>query len=298
MANNKVYRVLPVPVSSLGEGPVWDAKTQHIYWLDILDGIIHRYQPYTQVYRHWRLPETMVGAVALCEENRLLAALHDGFAFFDLAKGAIKPIVDPESHLPDNRFNDGKCDPSGRFWAGTMALSEKNGAGSLYGLDQDLTCTPKLSGVSISNGLAWTADGQTMYYIDTPTLSVFAFDFELVSGTISNRRTVIDISEAEGFPDGMTIDREGKLWVAHWDGGQVARWDPLSGKKLLSYALPAARITSCTFGGENLQDLYITSARVGLSTTELQEQPLAGSLFVIKNCGYQGYPSTRFKFNH
>jgi sugar lactone lactonase YvrE len=285
---------LSVPQSLLGEGPVWDEQQQGIFWLDILNGLIHCYHPLTEAYRRWSVPG-MVGAISLCQDGRLIAALQTGFAFVDLETGVVEPIVDPESHLPDNRFNDGKCDPAGRFWAGTMSLSGKTGAGNLYVLDSDLQFTRKLSGVSISNGLTWTPDARTMYYIDTPTQAVAAFDYDPATAEIANLRTVIEIPEKEGFPDGMTIDTEGKLWIAHWDGWQVARWDPLSGEKLSSIRLPAARITSCTFGGEKLQDLYITTAREGLSAKQLAEQPLAGNLFVINNCGYQGQTTSRFQ---
>lgn len=292
-----VYQTLSVPTSLLGEGPVWDEQKQRVFWLDILNNTIHCYYPATKAYRYWSASD-MVGAIVLGEDDHLVAALRSGFTFVDLSTGKEIPIVDPEVHSPDNRFNDGKCDPAGRFWAGTMALSEKVEAGNLYMLDQDLTCTLKLPEVSISNGLAWTADARTFYYIDTPTQSVVAFDFSLTTAKITNKRAVIDIPKGEGFPDGMCIDTEGKLWIAHWDGWQVARWDPLSGKKLESIRLPVARITSCTFGGEKLQDLYITSAKVGLSAKQLAEQPLAGSLFVVNNCGYQGHPTSRFKTNH
>ena len=125
-----------------------------------------------------------------------------------------------------------------------------------------------------------------------------SFDFDVKTGDIGNRRVVVSIPEKEGFPDGMTIDREGKLWIAHWEGWQVARWDPETGKKLMSIQLPVARITCCTFGGENLQDLYITSAKVGLTAQQLEKQPLAGSLFVVKNCGYQGLPTVAFDYHN
>lgn len=294
MSAQNRYQALPVPASLLGEGPVWDEQSQSIYWVDILNAILHHYHPATGAYRDWELP-SMLGAVACCEDGRMIAALQTGFAFLDLESGALEPILDPEAHLPNNRFNDGKCDPLGRFWAGTMDLSEKRGAASLYMLDHDLSCTPKVSGVTISNGLAWTSDARTLYYIDTPSRSVVAFDYDLAFAKISNPRTVLEIPAEEGFPDGMTIDTAGKLWIAHWDGWQVARWDPLSGKKLDSIRLPAARITSCTFGGRELEDLYISSAKVGLSAPQLAEQPLAGSLFVIKNCECKGRSAVLFK---
>ena len=266
----------------LGEGPVWDAKRKVIYWVDILNGKIHEYQPRENI--HITLPvQQMIGALAVRTNGNFIAALQNGFAFIDRISGEIKMLGDPESHLPGNRFNDGKCDPAGRFFAGTMSLSEAPNAGNVYVIEKDLAITKKLESVTVSNGMAWSADHQKFYYIDSPTFQVVSYDYDAASGNITNKKTIIQIPEKEGSPDGMTIDREGMLWVAHWDGWQVARWDPVTGQKLLSIQLPVARVTSCTFGGEDLQDLYITSARVGIPEKELEKQPLAGSLFVVKN---------------
>lgn len=295
MLKNTAYKVVVPHTSKLGEGPVWDARQQAILWVDILNGLIHEYAPAREAYRKISLSE-MVGAVALLENGDLIAAVQSGFVFIDRASGVIRPISDPEKHLPENRFNDGKCDPAGRFWAGTMALDEHADAGSLYMLDHDLSVSCKIPTVSVSNGLAWSPDQRTFYYIDSPTRQVVAYDFEPKAGTISGRRTIIAIAEGEGFPDGMCIDREGMLWIAQWDGWQVSRWDPNSGQKIGKITLPAARITSCTFGGERLEDLYITSARVGLNEAQLAAQPLAGSLFVVKDVGVRGMAASLFDF--
>lgn len=278
----------------LGEGPVWDAKRKAICWVDILNGIIYEYNTQHDTHRTIKVGQ-MIGSIAICTSGHFLAALQNGFAFIDRISGEVNMIADPESHLPDNRFNEGKCDPAGRFWAGTMALSEEPGAGNLYLIQNDLVPQKKVSGVSISNGMAWSADHRTFYYIDSPTSEVVAYDYDKSTGHISNQRTVIKIPTEDGFPDGMTIDSEGMLWIAHWDGWQVARWDPNSGKKLDHIPCPVAKLTSCTFGGENFQDLYITSARVGLTDEELAKQPLAGAVFVVYNCGYSGLPA--FEFN-
>ncbi|HET7003292.1 MAG TPA: SMP-30/gluconolactonase/LRE family protein, partial [Puia sp.] len=152
----------------------------------------------------------------------------------------------------------------------------------------------KIAPVSISNGMAWSLDRRLFYYIDTPTLTVVAYDFDEITAEIKNKRIAIRIQEDEGSPDGMTIDNEGMLWIAHWDGWQISRWNPLTGKKLLSILLPVARVTSCCFGGENFQDLYVTSAKTGLTAGELHDQPLAGSLFIIRDIGYHGLPLFEF----
>ena len=290
---NTSPRTILSHTSQLGEGPVWDSKRQTIIWVDILNGIIHEYSPTQKQYRTIATP-SMVGAVALKPDGNLIAALQNGLAFVDRTSGAISMLHDPESHLPGNRFNDGKCDPAGRFWVGTMALSEEPGAGSLYMIEKDLSHSRKIAGVSISNGLAWSPDHKTFYYIDTPTMEVVAYDYDIRTGEIAGKRTAITIPENQGFPDGMTIDRDGMLWIAHWDGWQVTRWDPGAGTQLLSLSLPVARVTSCTFGGADFQDLYITTARVGLTEEQLAQQPLAGRLFVVADCGYAGVEAWAF----
>ena len=281
----------------LGEGPVWDARQKAIYWVDILNGEIHEFLIPRKLHRSI-LVEDMVGSVALCTNGNFIAALKSGLAFINKDNGKIEMLHHPEVHLPNNRFNDGKCDPAGRFWVGTMALSEEAGAGSVYMIEKDLSYTKQIDVVSVSNGMAWSPDRKTFYYIDTPTFEVVAYDYDAPTGAITNKRVVIRIPQGEGFPDGMTIDNEGMLWIGHWDGWQVARWNPFTGEKLLSIPFPAARITSCTFGGEGLRDLYVTSARVGLTEQQLAEQPLAGSLFVISNCGFKGMPAFEFDYRN
>ncbi|MBC2839310.1 SMP-30/gluconolactonase/LRE family protein [Robiginitalea sp. SC105] len=279
----------------LGEGPVWDSRAQCLLWVDILKGQLHQYHPESGEHQSLETG-SLLGAIALCESGQLLAALDTRMAFIERSTGKQQPVLQLEGRGPELRFNDGKCDPAGRFWAGTMPLSENQPIGNLYCVGKDLTASVRVPGVTISNGLAWDGDGTTLYYIDTPTRAVQAFDFNREDGTLSNRRIAFGIPESEGFPDGMTIDSEDKLWIAHWGGSQVARWDPDSGKKLLGLSLPAAHITSCTFGGPGLGDLYVTSARKGLDSEALANQPLAGSLFVFRNCGFRGRETDRFAY--
>jgi len=277
----------------LGEGPVWDAARKLICWVDILNGAIHEYSPQQKTHRTIEAHQ-MIGSMAVCTDGNFIAALQNGFAFIDRESGEIKMIADPENHLPNNRFNDGKCDPAGRFWAGTMSLSEEVGVGNVYMVENNFPYTKKIESVTISNGMAWSLDHQTFYYIDTPVFEVVAYDYDKNSGHISNKRTAIKIDEKDCNPDGMTIDNEGMLWVAHWDGWQLTRWNPNTGEKLHSIKLPVSKVTSCTFGGDNYEDLYITSARVGLTEEQLKQQSLAGSLFVIHNCGFKGMPAFEF----
>ncbi|GAA4437719.1 SMP-30/gluconolactonase/LRE family protein [Ravibacter arvi] len=279
--------------SKLGEGPVWDDRRQRIIWLDILNGKIHTYTPGKDAYSFSETGQ-LTGAVALTENDTLLAAMENGFFEINEATGTSTAWGDPESHLPGNRFNDGKCDPKGRFWAGTMQMAETETTGNLYVMDVDRSVYHKLSDIGCSNGLAWNSRHDTMYYIDSPTREVAAFDYDPETAAISNRRVILTIPEGDGFPDGMTIDAEDQLWVALWDGWKVIRVDPDNGSITAQIELPAARITSATFGGPDLTDLYITSARVGLSEEELEKQPLAGSLFVIRNVGVRGVQGVRF----
>ena len=277
----------------LGEGPVWDAVQKVICWVDILNGTIHEYSP--EKNTHKTIPvHQMIGTVAVCTDGNFIAALQNGFAFVNRSSGEIKMMHDPENHLPGNRFNDGKCDPAGRFWAGTMSLDDVPYKGNVYSVDKDWTIKKNIENVSISNGMAWSIDNTLLYYIDTPGFEIVAYNYAKNTGSISNKRRIIKIEKEDGYPDGMTIDNEGMLWIAHWDGWQVTRWNPATAEKLLSVKLPVAKVTSCTFGGNNLQDLYITSAKTGLTEEALQQQPLAGALFVLKNCGFKGMPAFEF----
>jgi sugar lactone lactonase YvrE len=277
----------------LGEGPLWDATRKRILWVDILNGEIHQFYPDKSEHKI-TVVHSLVGCIALRSSGEVIAALKPGFHTIDLETGAASFIAAPENHLPGIRFNDGKCDPAGRFWAGTMSVMGTRGAAALYTLNTDHTISCKVEKVTCSNGLAWSPDHTTLYYIDTPTGVVMAYDYDLLSGNIANGRQVIQIPPMEGSPDGMTIDTEGMLWIAMWNGWQITRWDPATGELLQRIPLPVANVTSCTFGGEYLRDLYITTALEGLSAEEQKAQPLAGYLFVIENCGYEGLPPFEF----
>lgn len=266
--------------ATLGEGPFWDARKQKLYWVDIMEKKIHIHHPDTNE-NEFITVDHLIGTVVARESGGFIAATQHGF--YEVAEdGTQTLIVDPEKELPDNRFNDGKCDPAGRFWAGTMHLDENEPSGSLYVLDQNLQVKKMLSNITISNGLAWTDDHKTMYYIDSPTKQVVAFDYDLSTGSISNKRVVVTIPEGEGIPDGMTIDADGNLWVAQWGGYKVSKWDPKTGKRLDEVKVPAKQVTSCVFGGKNLDELYITSARRGLDEEELTAYPHSGGVFRVK----------------
>jgi len=263
--------------ATLGEGPVWHPRRRQLLWVDIQQHVVHVTDPLTADDRTLDIGEH-VGCVVPASGSLAVVGLQSGFAFVDLDTGAIAPIHDPEAHLPGNRFNDGKCDPAGRLWAGTMALDETPGAGALYCLDEALTVTRKVGGVSVSNGLAWSLDETTMFFVDSPTCEVAAYDYDRSTGDIANRRVVYEFADADGFPDGMTIDREGCLWVAMWNGSKVVRVDPRAGRAIETIAMPTSRPTSCAFGGEDYADLYITSAS-NMPDAQRARQPLAGGVF-------------------
>jgi len=291
--NDKLELVLDAR-AQIAEGPFWDQKKELLYWVDILEKKINIYNPAAEKNETIQLKK-MIGAAIPTKNGKLLAALEDGLYIIDEGTSEQKFLVNPESNTAQTRFNDGKCDRKGRFWVGTMDLKEDRPIGSLYCLDQDLKLKEKLNEVKISNGLAWSLDNKTMYYIDSPTKKVFAFDYDLEAGEISNRRVIIEIPEGEGVPDGMTIDAQGKLWIAHFGGGQVSRWDPETGKKIDKVELPVSNVTSCAFGGRNLDELYITTASVGLSEEEKKAQPHAGGIFKYQ-AGVKGLAAHKFEF--
>ena len=269
--------------AELGEGPVWHPEEQALYWVDIIGKRLHRYDPTNGSDTHQTVG-SMLGAAVPTRGGGFLLAMQDGiYKLNKFGEGAPELAVRPEEMSDKIRFNDGKCDPRGRFWAGTMGLGNSGpGLGTLYRIGSDLVPHAMVRGVSTSNGLAWNPERGIMYYIDTPTRQVVAYDYDLETGAIANGRTAVSVAKEDGFPDGMTIDEEGKLWVAHWGGGHVIRYDPDTGAKLERIPVPAALCTSCAFGGPNLDELYITTARTGRTEEQLAAEPASGGLFRIR----------------
>ncbi len=278
--------------NQLGEGPVWEEKLGELFWVDIEGRKLHRYRPSDGVTHAYELDQK-IGCAVPAEDGSWLVGLQDGFHRLDLATGRTSLLAKTLDGEIGNRMNDGKCDPYGRFWGGTISGSgQKNGY--LYTLDTDGSLTSKVSEVGCSNGLAWNADGTIMYYIDSYDKLVNAFDYDRTTGTITNRRTVIVLGEEDATPDGMSIDSEGNLWVAQWGAWQVTCWNPRTGERLAKVEVPARNVTSCAFGGENLDELYITTARVGNEEAVLAEHPLAGGIFRVK-LDVKGLPVHRAK---
>ena len=272
----------------LGEGPVWDELSDLLYWVDIDQSAVHRYDPVGGENLTIDVGEP-VGAVALCAGGELVLARKSGFAILDEWGSPPRPFAAVESDREETRMNDGACDAHGRFWAGTMHVDLEPGHGSLYRLDPDATVTRMLTGVSISNGIAWSPDDTTMYYVDTPTGGIDAYDFDADRGTIGERRRVVTVDPAAGWPDGLVVDGAGCLWVGLWEGWAVRRY-AADGELLGVVDVPVARVTKCAFGGPDLDDLYVTTAAPDVPDAA---QPHAGGVFRTRT-GVQGLPARRF----
>ena len=280
--------------AALGEGPLWSEREQALFWVDIESCAVHCFDPTTRSDRAVTL-DGKVGTVVERAQGGLAVAYAHGFAGLDFATGRVERWCHPERDLPRNRFNDGKCDARGRFWAGTMGTDAVGkSAGALYRLGSDRTVTRLFGDVGCSNGIAWSADQVSMYYIDTVTAQIAVFPFDLETGALGERAVALPIDVAEhGWPDGMCIDAEGMLWSCHWGGWRINRWNPRDGRLLETLRLPVAQVTSCAFGGKDLRDLYITTASVGLNEQQRREQPLAGALFHWRS-HTPGVPSNAF----
>ncbi|WP_332633391.1 SMP-30/gluconolactonase/LRE family protein [Halalkalibacter flavus] len=289
------YQVeIAVPAkATLGEGPHWDHENERLYWVDILEKKLHIYEPQKSENRTITF-EQYIGAVVGSKSGDLLLAMKNGIYRYNIQSGQLTFLTNPEGELPNNRFNDGKCDPAGRFWAGTMSLEEETHAGSLYRFQPSGDIKKVISPVTISNGLAWSPDHKYMYYIDTPTHEVQMYNYNKETGDISHAKTAVTIPDGNGYPDGMTIDQEGMIWVAHWGGSKVTRWNPHSGNLLDEIAVPAKNVTSCTFGGKNLDELYITTARKGMVESDFHSYPDSGHLFKVKT-NVKGIPAYLFE---
>lgn len=282
--------------AQVGESPVWDLDQQVLWWVDIPQREIHRFDPRTGSDRAIAVDQ-QVSAVAPRVSGGLIAAARDGFALVDTESGSLTFVAEVEAGQPI-RMNDGGCDPAGRFWAGTVTLAplENPKGGSLYCLEPDGTVRKVLSHVSLSNGMDWSPNGAQMYYIDTLEFRVDVMDFDSARGTAYGRRPHIIfpryLNPLVG-PDGMCVDSEGYLWVAIWGGSLVRRFTP-SGQPAGEVRLPVTQVTSCAFGGQDLGDLYVTTASAGLTWEQAREQPQAGGLFRCRP-GVLGRPSTLFR---
>ena len=277
--------------NKLGEVPLWDVEEQALYWVDIEGRLLQRLTPATGTVERWGMPER-IASFALREKGGLVVAFASGLAFYDLGTGQIDWIARPEAHLPGNRFNEGKVDRKGRFWAGTMDDSLSAHTAGLYRLDPDLRVTKILGDIGISNCFVWSRENDRFWFADTLDKKLSVFDYDHETGSIANRRPFADTVGLGYGPDGGTIDEQGFIWVAMWDGWKVSRFAP-DGRLDREVILPVSKPTSCMFGGPDLRTLYVTSAVWDLQGAALSEQPQAGGLFAL-NVGVAGLPEPRF----
>jgi len=295
----------------LGEGPLWDEREQCLHWVDVERCTLHTLRPGTGERTSTRY-DARISSVGLREGGGLVVAHDRGFSVLD--EGRLHPIdasvcppgapkatrfpgrasaaLPPTLPATGPRMNDGACDAAGRYWAGSVAPDGAPGTGALYRLDPDGTVEAVVIGVGCSNGIDWSLDGETMYYVDSLAHGIDAFDYDVATGDISGRRRVAEIPPEDGLPDGLTVDSGGTIWLAIWGGSRVRRYSP-DGELLEELRLPVSRVTSCIFGGGDLDTLYVTSARTGLSEDVLTREPHAGSLFSFTP-GVRGRPAFRF----
>jgi L-arabinonolactonase len=273
----------------VGEGPLWNMKEQAIYWVDIDGKKIQRYFTQTKTYESFDMP-AKICLMAFRTQGGMIVGAEDGLYFWDSAENKLDFITHPEKGKSEARFNDGKVDRRGRLWAGTMTF--EGASSSLYRVDADLSVHRMETGVTISNGVGWSPDNRTMYFVDSIRYVIYAYDFDLETGAITNRRPFVKLDKSFGIPDGLTVDSEGYVWCAIYGGWKVMRYDP-QGKVAAEIQFPVSKPSSCMFGGQDLDELYVTSISEGLSDEEKLQQPMTGDLFVIKT-NVKGLPEPDF----
>lgn len=286
----EVKEALPL-ITRVGEGPIWDYKYHRLLWIDT-QGSLFIYTPSDGKNREIKF-DKVIGTVVPYTEDTVVVALKDGIYKLNLNTEALTFLSAPEGGIANNKYNDGKCDAKGRLWVGTMDNDCAPEKANFFVYDGK-EGRKVLGNVTISNGVAWSPDGKKMYYQDTPTLCVSQFDFDEEKGEISNRKEIIKMTEDLGTPDGNTVDEEGMLWVANWGAACVTRWNPETGELLQKIDVPALNVSALAFGGENLDELYITTAQYYMPEDKASNYPEAGKMFVVKP-GVKGLKANYFK---
>lgn len=269
----------------LGEGVIWNPEDQTVYWVDAFGPKVHRYDPATQQVSSWTMPE-VIGSLVFDRHGSIVAGLASGFYRVSLDPLALTPIINPHK-CQEMIFNDGKCDRRGRYLVGTMDPNIKPNAGTMWRLESDLTCDVVDTGFTIPNGLAWSPDDRVMYAADTPKEVVYAYDYDIETGRAGNKRVHISTADRKGRVDGATVDQESCYWAAMVHEGAVCRFSP-DGREIAKIELPVQHPTMCTFGGPNLDWLFVVTARKFLDPSAQQRQPDAGSLFIVRDLGVAG----------
>jgi sugar lactone lactonase YvrE len=277
--------------AEVGEGPVWDDRYGRLLWVDITPGLLHSLDPRTGSTTV-RPAGQSLGSVLVRDRGGLVLALRDGLHAADATARRTEPLLPIDAAHPLLSLNDSACDSAGRLWVGSVSDGEEPSSGRLYRVGPDLCVTPVLDGTTLANGIGWSPDERTMYFVDSTTLTVSAFDYDVATGTPTDRRALAETAEALGLPDGLAVDEEGFVWVAHWGGWCVRRYAP-DGSLDRVVELPVAQVSSCGFGGDDLGDLYVTTAAYQLGPGELARQPAAGGLFRLRP-GVKGLPAHRF----
>ncbi|HRJ67992.1 MAG TPA: SMP-30/gluconolactonase/LRE family protein [Beijerinckiaceae bacterium] len=289
-ADPDVECVLPWS-ASLAEGPFWSIAEQKLYWVDILAPAVHRFDPAGGINESCPLPR-LVSSVIGRRGGGLIVTTSDGVEELDFASRQLVRRVDPEAMQPENRFNDAKCDPAGRLWAGTMSLDAARKSGALYRIDPNHAWQRMDHPFTVANGLDWSPDGRVFYFTDSSAGTIYAYDFDMETGTLGKRRDFVRIDPGEGRPDGLTVDSEGCVWSALWDGWCVRRFDP-QGRLMRELRVPVPRPTSVAFGGPALTTLFITSARVRVPAKILAAAPFSGGILAV-DVGVRGRPPSLF----
>ncbi len=277
----------------LGEGAIWDDRAALLYWVDIAGRTLNHFDPAHGQNRSMSMGEQVSTVVPTVDDGQVLVGLENSVAVVNAATGERLREVPLEADMPENRCNDGKCGPGGRFYIGTMSTVRRIGTAALYRVDHDYSVDRCFGGVTVSNGICWSTDGRTAYYIDTPTTNIDILDCDPESGTLSNRRSLIAVPAEYGKPDGMTIDSEGRLWVAMFHGACVTVWDPENAELVEKIDVPAKNVTSVAFGDADLSTLYITTAKIGLGRDDIARYPGSGALFAMRTTT-TGRPPYRF----
>ena len=279
------------PRALVGEGPVWDDRRGLLWWIDVKNPRLFRYDPSGGDNRELVMPER-IGCVAVRQGGGLIGAFMSGFKWIDPETGATTSIVDPEPAQPGNRFNDGKCDRRGRLLAGTMDNAEIECTGTLYRLDPDLSVHVMCTDVHLSNGLGWSPDDRILYYTDSLRRTIWAYDYDLDAGAIANRRVFARVPDQAGVPDGLCVDAEGCVWSAHWGGWRLTRYAP-DGRIERVVEMPVPQPSCPAFGGPELDVLYVSSAAIGMTPADFARAPDGGGLFAL-DVGVRGLPVNRF----
>ncbi len=276
----------------VGEGPIWLPQEQALYWIDIKGLRFFRYEAGSGTAQSWPAPER-IGALIPRLQGGFVALAKSGVYTTDKSFTRFELHAAPDADIPTNRFNDAKCDPAGRLWAGTMDDDEKAASGRLYRFENLRAPTRMRDNINLSNGLGWSPDGRTMYFVETVRRIIWAFDYDPSDGNPTRERVFAEIPERDGYPDGLCVDAEGCIWLAHWGGWRLTRFTP-NGVVDRVVRMPVPQLTSCAFGGANLDTLYVTSAAIGLDDATKAKAPLAGSLFAFKP-GVRGLPVSSFR---